>query len=99
MWPDPRSRRGVIDAYTASDKRPAPKGSVHTRLRIECAQMLLRDHEFLVTLACTCMCTCMCMVTMHACTNGRVLSFSGWLSANMNTHVIELANDIAVALI
>ena len=33
VWSDPRSRRGVIDAYTASDKHPAPKGSVHTRLR------------------------------------------------------------------
>ena len=28
-----------------------------------------------------------------------VLSFSGWLSANTNTHVIKLVNDIAAALI
>ena len=28
-----------------------------------------------------------------------LLSFSGWLSVNMNTHVIELTNDIAAALI
>ena len=28
-----------------------------------------------------------------------ILSFTGWLSANTNTHVIELANDITAALI
>ena len=28
-----------------------------------------------------------------------ILSLSGWLSTNANIHVIELANDIAVALI
>ena len=28
-----------------------------------------------------------------------ILSFSGWLSASTNTHVIELAKDISEALI
>ena len=28
-----------------------------------------------------------------------ILSFSGWLSANANTYVIELANGIVAALI
>ena len=29
----------------------------------------------------------------------QLLSFSGWLSVNMNTHMIDLANDITAALI
>ena len=45
---------------------------------------------------CVCVCVCVCVIieviTAHP-------SFSGWLSANTNAHVIKLANNIAAASI
>ena len=41
---------------------------------------------------CVCVCVIIEVITAHP-------SFSGWLSANTNAHVIKLANNIAAASI